>query len=248
MSRNASLVVAISSLAIATTCPAPIEDEDNLTIDFSNEKDAHAKAEWSVPDGCGLDKSGLGCDVKSAPGWWVKTNPLPIGLASRPAVGAIATVTITSAKLYLVGDGPKVAMEPSFCDVFARYSPDYKHWSSWQPLVRTEKESGELIFKADLVVPTREQEQYDRYLDSYLKSHRDDGADEEAIVRSLLQSQPDFFEHSLPFIGYIQFLLEGPKYQASRIKRFEAEVVWGVSGFGMSSHADLNARWRFKAR
>ncbi len=131
--------------------------------------------------------------------------------------------------------------------MFARYSPDCKHWSSWQPLLRNEKETGTVLFKGELGVPQREREKYEQYIEKYLRKDDQPSDDEEAFVRLILEKEPDFFEHTLPFIGYIQFLVEPPAFPPWRIKGFDAEIGWGVSGLITSKHANFETRWRFKA-
>jgi len=130
--------------------------------------------------------------------------------------------------------------------VFARYSPDCKHWSSWQVLPRDDKETRTGVFKGDLSVPNREYQKYRHYFDKYCDEEHESSPDQEAVVRWILQREPTFFGHTLPFIGYIEFLFEGSMLGPWRMKRFEAEVVWEVSGFAAPS-SDLKTRWRFKA-
>lgn len=235
MQRGFPQFVLLALLAIATRCPAPVLDFDYLSIDFASEKDARMKSEWS--DGTNFNEHGVGSSKKDWSTWWVQTKPLAIGLTARPASGASVTVTIAP---------PLESSSPSG-GVFARYSPDYKHWSSWQALSREEKENVATIFRADLDVPNREQAKYNDYLEKYQKLHPNDDANEEAVVRWLIQQEPNFFEHSLPFIGYIEFLFEGPPVGGWRIKKLDADVQWGVGGLGLSTKSDLKTRWRFKA-
>src|SRR5260370_4098766 len=156
MRRNIHLFAALGSLLIAATCPAPIEDEDFLTIDFSNEKDAQQKAKWSISDGGKITQNGLGCDKNVCSDWWIETKHLPIGLSWRPASGATITVKIAPPPVITskTADG-KIFSSPDG-EVFARYSPDCKHWSTWQALPRDEKETGAGVFHGELGVPRRE--------------------------------------------------------------------------------------------
>src|SRR5437899_2789976 len=153
MQRIVPLLLFFASLAVAPTSPAPVLDFDYLVIDFTNAKDARAKSEWHMPDGGEINDQGLGGTKKVWTAWWIETKPLPIGLYLRPAYGASVTVTIKPPPLE---NGSPVGA------VFARYSPDCKHWSSWQPLSREEKESSAAIFKGELAVAGREREKYDQ--------------------------------------------------------------------------------------
>src|SRR5437762_2157704 len=237
MQRIVPLPLFSASLAIAPTTPAPVLDSDFLVIDFTNEKDARAKSDWHMPDGGGINDEGLGGTKKGWITWWIETKPLPIGLYVRPASGASVTVTIKPPPLE---DGSSAGA------VFARYGPDCKHWSSWQLLSREEKEGNAAIFKGELAVAGREQEKYAKYNQKYQMAHIGSDASEEAVVRWILQQEPRFFDHSIPFIGYIELLFESPQFGTYRIKRLEAEVQWGVGGLGLSGD-DLKTRWRFKA-
>ncbi len=95
------LLVFFGSLTVATTCPAPILNFDKLTIDFTSEKDAQSKAEWSIPDGK-IDNNGIGCEQKMYSRSWIETKPLPIGLSWRPTSGAEITVKISPPPLKAV--------------------------------------------------------------------------------------------------------------------------------------------------
>ena len=66
---------------------------------------------------------------------------------------------------------------------------------------------------ADVGIPERELRQYQGYLEQYSKLDVPWTSDEEAAVRWILKQQPDFFERSLPFIGYIEFLFDAPFYE-----------------------------------
>lgn len=231
------LFVVAGSFAIATTCPAPIIDIDFLTVDFTNDKDARAKAEWSIPDGGNINDHGCGCDKRDCGDWWIETKPMAIGLYWRPTASARITVKI-------MGEGKTEG--PPQLTVYARYSSDFKHWSSWQMLSGDEKQTAPWLFKGDMSVPNRERQKYENYLKTYQDGDNYNSAGEEALAQWILHREPKFFEQNMPIVGYIEFLFEGPTTGPWRIKRFEAEVVWGISGFG-SPNNDLKTRWRFRA-
>jgi len=108
---------------------------------------------------------------------------------------------------------------------------------------------------ADVGIPERELRQYQGYLEQYSKLDVPWTSDEEAAVRWILKQQPDFFERSLPFIGYIEFLFDAPFYEGWRIKRFEAHTSYGMSGLSAApkdGNIDVDVpphgnTWRFKA-
>ena len=76
--------------------------------------------------------------------------------------------------------------------------------------------------------------------------------DEEAAVKWILQRQPDFFEKNQPFVGYVQFRMEGSMPGSERIKRIQMQLSWGVSGLSnipKDPDAEKNRHgvWRFEA-
>ena len=78
-------------------------------------------------------------------------------------------------------------------------------------------------------------------------------SDEEACVAWILEKDPKFFERSLPFIGYVEFLFENHFYSNQRISALHAYVGYGMSGFS-SRPKDPKVMqdremtpWRFKA-
>src|SRR3989442_1671316 len=83
-------------------------------------------------------------------------------------------------------------------------SLDFKHWSSWQVLQRDEKKTKVGVFTVELAIPEREYQRYWGYIEQYQKLDVPWTSDEEAAVDWILKKEPDFFDHSLPFIGYIQ--------------------------------------------
>src|SRR4051812_23032905 len=82
-----------------------------------------------------------------------------------------------------------------------------------------------------LRVPYREGTQYGELREKYMR--RDDvawGSDEEALVKEIVGRDPKFFQKSLPFMGYLQFLYEGRLKGGDRITSLQVDVPWAVSG------------------
>ena len=226
MKRRLYPLVIFAVIALPASSPAPILDFKDLIIDFTNAQDAKQNAEWSDPDQLTIKPTGLGREgdehaVRATVFRenWVQTKPLAVGLYWRAPTSASVKVKILPP---LRKDLP--------ADVFARYSADYKHWSSWQALHRDDKKTKATAFTGDLGIPERELRQYQSYLEQYSKLDVPWTSDEEAAVRWILKQQPDFFERSLPFIGYIELLFDAPFYEGWRIKRFEAHISYGMSG------------------
>lgn len=243
-----------------STLYASIMGNNELHIDFTRLDDATNKAtwkaSWSEPDKLGVTTNGLGWDGESASTYegWIQTQPLAVGLSWRPpsAVGIHVTIepapkaiTLNSGQIYTPDSG----------QLFARYSPDYKHWSSWQVLQpdKTSTSPDSRVFSGQLWVPERGREQYDQYMAEYSKLDVPWPSDEEALANWILQRDPKFYEHSLPFIGYVEFLFEDEFYGGQRITGFKAEITYGVSGIASAPKTKNIGRsrddlpWRFKS-
>lgn len=138
--------------------------------------------------------------------------------------------------------------------LFARFSPDCKHWSSWQVLRGDSTNAAVRAFTGELSIPEREREAYSALLTEYAKLDVPWKGDEEGAITWMIEHTPDFFERCIPFIGYVEFLYEVPFYGGQRISRFEAEIGWSISGLHHSPKdpAVLRDRaktpWRFKAQ
>ena len=165
-----------------------------------------------------------------------------MGLSWRPVTAINLTATMD-------GTGS------SSGQLFARYSPDATHWSTWQPLMPGDIGKADLCrqqFRGSLRVPYRKQERYRELLQQYMR--RDDvawGSDEEALVTDLLRGDPKFFEKSLPFIGYVQFLYEGGLKGGERIRGMRVDIPWCVSGLHSlpkekKAEQHRDGPWRFK--
>jgi hypothetical protein len=245
-------VAVLAIVAIPTSVRAPIQDVKQLRIDFANEQDAKAKAEWPKSDKFKFSAEGLGRDKGSADRDWIQTKPFAVANSWRPPTGVIIEVKILPPpKAHHRFENGQEIWSSEGDDLYVRYSPDFKHWSSWQPLQRDEKNATVGVFKGELSIPNREYQEYWAYVDQYQKVDLPGGWDEEAICKWILKKEPHFFEHSLPFVGYVQFLFEPASFASWRIRSFEATISWGVSGLGGPDTSAWRVReempWRFKA-
>lgn len=241
------LVLALLTLVLSSpgSAFAVIESNTTYTLDLTNAKVASRKARWSEPDRMTVTAEGLGWGTRDDEGSrdvWLQTEPIGIGLSWRPT-------TIASIKARVERPGTSGML-------YARYSIDGKHWTTWQHLeaVNPPVANGPTErFQGTLRVPYRERARYDELRLNY--SRRDDVAwssDEETLVEEILKREPKFFETSTPFVGYVQFLYEAQLRGGQRMKGLEVEVDWWLSG---KHHApkDESARkgrdgpWRFKS-
>lgn len=243
-------------LGLPAASPAIIHERKQLTIDFTDPKDAAAKATWSVPDKIGVSKGGLGWDgeTNNLRDGWIETVPLAVGRSWRPAQSVSLRVTLTSAPKELTLPNGQT-LTPFAGSVFVRHSPDGKHWSNWQALTweRPEDDSASgRRFTGLVEVPHRERTEYERLWEEYRKQDVPWVDDEETLTRWIVEREPHFFRDHKPFIGYVQFLWEGPFYGGQRISSFEADVSFALSGWHSppkdpAAEQDRDGPWRFKA-
>jgi hypothetical protein len=260
MRLTRTIAIALGMAVLVSSSHASIREVKQLQIDFTDASDATNKATWSKPDKLTVTKEGLGWDGEpaSSRNGWIQTTPLALGLSWRPPYAVFVRVAIHPLPTeFVINSGQKST--PYGGDVYIRYSPDLKHWSSWQvlqraePQSRDEKEDPGRLFSGTIRVPYAERDEYSTLLREYSQLDVPWQSDEEAAVRWLLKRKPDFFSKHLPFIGYIEFRFEGGFYGSQRIKSLRADVSYGMSGLH-SAPKDKNAYkerdsspWRFKA-
>lgn len=247
-------------LSAASVCQAAMAIFKAFDIDFTDAKDAEAKASWSPAEKLSITKDGLGWDGEGAASYdgWIETKPLAVGLSWRPAQTVNVRVVIVPAPAEIVlNSGQKYT--PDAGDCYVRYSPDMKHWSSWQALQRDqprsvdEKRTPGRYYTGQVRVPYRENSEYRALVSEYSKLDVPWKSDEEAAVRWILGRNPDFFARRLPFVGYLEFLVEGGFRGGQRIRSFRAEVSCGIGGehYPPKDRAAYKERdsspWRFKA-
>lgn len=202
-----------------------------LSIDFANRTEAKAKAAWS--ENWQVTEAGLAQQNETAETTsegWFHTLPLAIGAWYRPVVNTQIEVFVGPLPPPLQAAGQTFSRDPGL--VYIRFSPDRKHWSTWQLLrhdINAPSDSFS-IFRGVLGVPEKERQNYVRLLDLYRNMDVDWPSDEEAAVKWLLQAEPYFFKRSLPFIGYVEFLYEGRLEDQRRIRTFKANLSYGAGG------------------
>lgn len=260
MKTSRQLIATILVCLLASFSRASILEFKSISIDFTDSTGAVAKAVWSEPDKLTVTTNGLGWDGEAASlrDGWIQTHPLALGLSWRPPFAISIRVSIHPKPAEIVlNSGQKTT--PDAGDVYVRYSPDAKHWSSWQVLQRsepqshTEKQNPGRHFSGIIRVPYVEREEYGKLISDYARLDVPWKSDEDAAVRWILQTQPDFFAKHLPFIGYVEFRYEGGFYGGQRITSYKADVSYGMSGMhsapkNKDTYKDRDSRpWSFKA-
>lgn len=250
-------------LAIVTSAffPASVQGSicggNELSIDFTKPEDAASKATWPLPDKLTVTEQGLGWEAQAPDSidGWIQTKPLAVGLSWRTASSVSLRVTIEPApKPFLLANGQTAP--PFVGQVYARFSPDAKNWSTWQALNIDNpfpKNPAGRLFTGTLGVPQRERREYCDLMEAYSKLDVPWTYDEEAMVGWIIARDANYFERSLPFIGYVEFLFEAPLHGGQRITALKTYVGYAVSGF-TSKPKDPNVAqnrdipWRFRAQ
>src|SRR5438552_3146972 len=125
----------VLSLMIAGASEAAIMSRNSLEIDFTKPDEAQAKCICSPPDKLTITNEGLGWAGSPAGSrdGSVQTQPIGVGLSWRPITAMTCRVEIQPASSpTTLPNGHSFMPDPGM--VYVRYSPDQKHWSSWQAL------------------------------------------------------------------------------------------------------------------
>ena len=218
-----------------------------LKINFTDANDAKAKATWSETDKIKVADNGLGWDGEknASRDTWIQTIPLAIGLSWRPAQSA--NITVPNGQTYT----------PHIGNMFVRYSPDGKNWSTWQAMdypKPQDKNTNQRKFTVFVNIPQRERKEYLSYMEKYQKMDVPWVSDEEALVQWILREDPKFFSKSIPFVGYVQFLHEISLPANQRITECRVKAGFVVSGTHQPPKDENvykgrdDIPWRFKAK
>ena len=240
------------TLAISTPVLAIVDVGQQVVLDFTQPDRIKQMAHWTDEHYINSTKDGLGWDGKAQEYRDVAietVEPTAGGWSWKPVTTVnIATEVIPSGKFRF----PKTGVNfPTTAGVlFARYSPDGKHWSTWQalePQRPRDKEHPRLWLQGTLRVPRKARQRYAKLLREFAGTDRPISVDEEAAVRWILEKQPDFFKHELPFIGYVEFLYETSIQGNQRLKRLNINLsYWRGGRISIPPGHRENDRWRFK--
>ncbi len=238
---------------------------ENETLDFTKEEDSKT---LELGEGLKVTQDGLGIADESSYGLHSSftTAPMAVGTAWR----TVRELSLTGSLKFSSPNGKGEKATSYLSQVYVRYGPDKKHWSTWQPLLpnvllidfspkpskrfpeRPKIEGGVFEFFGDLEVPGIDIRDYAQLLREYEQLDVPWINDEEAAVKWMLKKHPDFFSQHLPFIGYIQFYFEGRFAAGVWITGFNYSTLWSVGGMHQAPK-DPAARkksegpWRFDA-
>jgi hypothetical protein len=227
---GAVVVVGVAAV-VGTTADAGVAGMQQLKLDFTK-ADVAKQVSWTKSANLKLGPKGLVHDAGA--GEMVDltlqtTEPFATGMSWRPAhsvsVGAAITPVASPIKL------PNGQTHTPYAGrMFARYSPDAKHWSSWHVMSQAPEAGGGYRYRGELAVTNQDAAAYGELVAKYATLDVPWRSDEDAAVRWIVASQPDFFAKHLPFVGYVQFLYEGSLYGGQRIERIDFDVAYGIGG------------------
>lgn len=252
-----SILIILNLFLLSGYISAAMVGHQELEIDLTNVEKAKSKVTWSNEDKVNINNNGLGFDgaENSLVELSLQTiSPFAIGYSWRPAQSAHITVEINPPNKTITL--PNGQQSTPYCgNLFVRYSPDAKHWSSWQMLENqcsTDETTSIWGYKGQIAVPQEGRKTYQDYLYKFYKMDVPWSSDEEAAVIWILKKDPDFFKQEIPFIGYLKFLLETNIYGKQRIKNIKISVSYGVSGLhyppkDKNVYKERDIPWRFKA-
>jgi hypothetical protein len=251
----ATLGIVAALLAWSGPAVASILDFKQLVIDLTDAADARAKATWSEQGPVAVTDGGLGWDGEVAASYdgWIETVPLAVGLSWRPAIGVSVRVSLRPGpRPFTLANGQSSSPSPGM--VFVRYSPDLRHWSTWQAMSADEGTDAEGARWAAVVqVPRTEREEYEAKLEQYMRLDVPWKSDEEAAVKWMVAKQKDFFARHLPLVGYVQVRYEGRFHGGRRLTGMNVDVSAGIGGLHMPPRDPAAAEgregpWRFDGR
>jgi len=250
------IIVCLAVLSVRATIMAV----NKQAFDFTNPAVAITNATWSdtnlfsvTTNGLGWSGGGKGVYAHSL---WFVAAPLAIGTSWRPATSASFNFEVVPPiKPVTLAEGD--SWTPQQGRVFVRYSPDRQHWSTWQYLDGPEflksESASNVLYHGQIEIPQIEMRPYEDLLLQYRRQDVPWADDEAAAVRWILRQQPDFFDHQLPFAGYVQFRFEAALPHDQRIQRMRMRVTWSVGGLSSEpaipgADTNRNGAWDFQAR
>ena len=174
--------------------------------------------------------------------FWFQTQPIAAGPAWRPPTFATIDLTLKD----LVFDEASIS---NYIRVFARYSAERAHWSSWYPIPSTTRTMTSSTFHGELQLPRFARKQYDSLMGEWWQTNPVWGSDEREFCDWLVAHHRDYCANEIPFIGWVQLLVEGGA-QGLRIGGISADIKASVGGMSISSRdgrePDDTTPWSFE--
>jgi hypothetical protein len=229
----------------------------SFNLDFTKRAELSKKANWgSESKSVSLSQDGLTLQAPqntSADVWVQVTEPIAVGFSWR-------TVSSVNIEAEVAPPGKFVFRSDTIQfpsgTLYGRYSADALHWSDWQYIKMDQpKDQNEpkQKYSGTLGVPAFQRQKYGELLMQYQKMDVPWKNDEEAAVEWIVKNDPNFFENSAPFVGYVQFRFEISLKGGQYIKTINFDIKYSVGGLftlpkGQKLESiKLNTPWRYKA-
>jgi len=244
------------SLFVPLSGRAEMLGHNTLLLVFTNSTSAKAMAKWS--DGIEVGNRGLGWagSTNASRDIWIETVPRAVGWSWRPVSAvSIHAEILPAGNFVFLQDATHNQVTCPGGELFARYSADRKHWSSWQNLELERppsKEKASQIYTGTVRPPYRDQERYGEYLSKYRRMAVPWSSDEEAMAKWIVDQDPSFFEKQIPFVGYVQFLLETSLKGEEYLEAITFHLSFSAGGKhalpkDKSAGENRQGPWRFEA-
>ncbi len=238
----------ITALSYPAAAMVAIETHKQVLVDFTQPEGAAKMVSWTDVEHVRATHDGLGWDgnANKHRDIIIETRqPTAIGWSWRP----VTSVSI-SAEVVAHFHSNKIDPRKVAGDLYVRYSPDRKHWSTWQALdyrSQRSRTNPRLRFGGTLRVPRRARQNYQRLLNEFVKTRSGPAEiDQEAAVHWIVDRNPEFFSQEIPFIGHLQFLWETSIGADTRLRQLKIDIRYNRSGVTSAppGHND-DAVWRF---
>ncbi len=231
---------------------AQIIQGEEFVLDFTHPDTLKGRVE-TFPEALKFSEKGLGYDAEANRllnrTRFQTTEPIALGFAWTPTSAVTIHASLNTDFEYIGAY--------SLGRLYARYSPDTTHWSSWQNIMsdkRADKSALTHTYQGQLIVPDVERLPYFDLLEQFYKAQPEQTGDEEAAVRWLVKKDARYFEKTLPFIGYIQVLFETPLEGGRHLKSLQCNLIWSLPGLHRASRRERDAQknntslpWSYRA-
>jgi len=143
----------------------------------------------------------------------------------------------------------------SLGNVFIRHSPDLKHWTDWQVQEQQPEHPAPNMSqsprKGTLAIPRIHREHYQKLCDEFAVNSPDVPFRHEDVVRWILKGDPGYFAKGIPFIGYVQVMVEASLSDQQRIKGIHVSACSVIDGMvyriPAQEREELQGKWSFVA-
>ena len=235
---------------------ASMEGAITLLLNFTNATSAKTMAKWS--DQIDIGNMGLGWagPTNASRDIWIESVPQAVGWSWRPVIAvSIRAEILPSGKFVFLQDATHNQVTYPKGELYARYSADKKHWSSWQSLAMERpaaKQEARQIYSGTVRTPYRDHARYGEYLSKFSRMDVPWRSDEEALAKWIIEQEPAFFEKQIPFVGYVQFLFETRLKGEEYLEAIKFDLSFGAGGLHSppkhkSARENRDGPWRYEA-